>query len=140
MSSADKTKLDGIVLQSSAGDETSGRVLTNGAHGLGRRGNAITDMNLTPPDGASIYHWATDSASNRPTGILRGAAITARWGALRGGQLAFGDGAGGLGSGIAVRTTADSGATWGSWLTVMTDATIGNPDTNFVTVFEAGLV
>jgi hypothetical protein len=99
----------GLILQTSAGDETAGAVLTNGAHGIGRRGTAVTDLNFTPPHGVSFAIWATGTAANRPSAITRGCVMTARWGTDRAGQLAFGEG------GAAWRTTSDNGATWSAW-------------------------
>lgn len=99
----------GVILQTAAGDETAGSVLTNGAHGLGRRGAAVTDLNFLAPHGVSFATWATPTALNRPPAIDRGVVLSARWGASSAGQLAFGEG------GAAWRVTSDNCVTWSAW-------------------------
>lgn len=97
--------------QTSVTDNTAARLMLTGAFGLGRRGTALTNLNVSPlPNGLQIDFWGSGTATNRPTALTRGIVLTASATASVAAQLAFGEGAGSY-----TRYTTDGGATWSAW-------------------------
>lgn len=97
--------------QTGVTDDSAAALMLVGAFGLGRRGAAITDLNLSPlPHGLRADVWASNTAANRPSALGRGVVLTCSISATRCAQLAFGEGAG-----VYTRFTTDGGTTWSAW-------------------------